>query len=164
MNSIVAYCMADLRIGNTGPGTWQGQPVGTGAALQPPQPAAQPVSSVRGVSPTGQRLASYEQAMALLVIAPTFCSRAIATAQKATMPAAPAIIDVAAKAVLPLPIASAVSPRLARATEGAPEKRPASVFGFNRSLSIENATTRQPPAIALAAIMRVGAMTPYAPA
>jgi hypothetical protein len=57
----------DLRIGSPNtPGTWQGQSGGSGAALQPPQPAAQPVSSVRGVSPAGPRVTSYEQAMALL--------------------------------------------------------------------------------------------------
>jgi hypothetical protein len=59
----------DLRIaGPNTPGTWQGQ--ATGAVLQAPQPAqasAQPVSSVRGVSPAGPRVTSYEQAMALLV-------------------------------------------------------------------------------------------------
>lgn len=57
----------DLRIGNAStPGTWQGQPGGTGATLQPPQPPVQPVSSVRGVSPGGPRITSYEQAIALL--------------------------------------------------------------------------------------------------
>jgi hypothetical protein len=53
----------DLRIGPNPAGTWQGQPAATGATLQPP---AQTVSSVRGVSPAGLRVTSYEQAMALL--------------------------------------------------------------------------------------------------
>jgi len=53
----------DLRIGNTSPGNWPGQP---GATLQQPALAAQPVSSVRGVSPTGARALTYEQAIALL--------------------------------------------------------------------------------------------------
>jgi hypothetical protein len=51
----------DLRIGNP---NWQGPT--TGATLQQPQPAAQPVSSVRGVAPAAPRATSYELAMAML--------------------------------------------------------------------------------------------------
>jgi hypothetical protein len=38
-----------------------------------------------------------------------------------------------------------VTSRLAVATEGAPENKPAKVFGLRASLSIANATTKVPP-------------------
>ena len=67
----------------------------------------------------------------------------------ATMPAAPAIIECAASPALPAPIAAAVTASEASATDGAPENKPASVFGCSRSLIRAKATTRLPPAMAL---------------